>query len=526
MTALHRVLLAIWLGLLLLPNLTVASLANTWHAPEWQLAAVGCWMAALLWTALPRRLFLVVTFPLLWAGIAVVAADALRGANVLELVAVWYTFRAGEVQAALAPYRLALAATGLALCALIALLWRRPPGPGPRRKQLAAVLVTGAVLAVALPAHSWREAWPAALAGAVLEGQAGDSGIALPDAPDFRASPRPRTASWEARREQPPAAAETYILVIGESVRSDRIPGCGGLPLVTAPPAGALLFCDMLAGSSSTHTSVPLLVSRALPGSRDRVPRDATLLKAFEEVGFETFWLAVQERAIAWPDARNQVYDPAPKLDRAALLPLLDAALARPEPRKLIVLHAYNAHAPYRDRYVGPQAPFPVAGPAHSGEALWNDYDNAIDESMRFLREVAQRLQAQPGEAFLFYTPDHGENLFDDARGLQHHALRVPTLWDTIVPGIAWANAGWRAAHGAKWKTLADNQRAPVMHMDVAPTLLGAAGIRYEEPRRLPVDLTARAVPPRTRFTQVRAGHTMRFETLQAQARAAARPSP
>ena len=150
------------------------------------------------------------------------------------------------------------------------------------------------------------------------------------------------------------------MLVIGESLRSDRVPGCGGRAGITAPPPGAVLLCDMLAASSSTHVSVPLLVSRALPGSIDRVPRDGTMLKAFEAVGFQTFWLGVQEHAIAWPDAQNQVFEIRPGLDHDNLLPLLDKVLARPPPRKLIVLHAYGVHAPYGERYRAETAPFRV----------------------------------------------------------------------------------------------------------------------------------------------------------------------
>jgi glucan phosphoethanolaminetransferase (alkaline phosphatase superfamily) len=519
MPVIRRLLLACWFGLLLLPVATIAGLANAWETPRWQVVLVSLWIAALLWVTLPPRLFLVLTLPLLWAGIAVFVADVARSANLLELIAVSYTFRPGEVVDALAPYALSILGVGAALLATLAVLWPAVPAHARRREWLAVALVAGAALAFTLPARSWREAWPGSLAGALLEGQAGDAGIALPLLADVRTSPRNRFETWQAHRPAAPPGPETYVLVIGESVRSDRIPGCGGRPRVARPPEDSLTFCDMLAGSSSTHTSVPLLISRALPGSRDRVPRDASLARAFEAVGFETFWFAVQERAIAWPDARNQAYDPTPRLDRDTLLPLLDAALARPEPRKFIVLHNYGAHSPYRERYRPAMAPYPVQGPAVKGEALWNDYDNAIDENMRFLQEVTARLAALPGESFLLFTPDHGENLFDDARQLQHHALKVPTLWDTLVPAVVWASRDWRAAHPGKWRLLSDNARSPVMHMDVAPTLLGAAGIRYQEPRSEPVDLTAEVADPRRpRYTQVRAGETMSFETLKSQA--------
>lgn len=521
-----RVLAAAWLALLLWPVVTASALANAWEAPRWQLLLVGGWFALAAWLLLPRRAFLVLTYPLVLAGLVVAVADAWLSVNLFELLAVSFTFREGEVLHALRPHLVTMALAAALLLAMLVALWRAPPASRPRPAARAAVALMGLLLALTLPAASWRNAWPGALAMSALQGNAGDGGIALPGLPNTRNSPRNRFETWDAHRERSSDEPETYVLVIGESVRSDRVPGCGGRPQVTAPPADALLYCDVLSGSSSTHTSVPLLVSRDVPGGRERITHDATMLKAFEAVGFETFWFGLQERAIAWPDAANQAYEPAPRLDREALLPWLEQALAKPSRRKLIVLHAYNAHAPYHARYRPERAPFAVdprvLDGAPSREALpawWNDYDNAIDESLRFVNEVIARLQARPGTAFLVFTPDHAENMLDDARGLTLHALKVPTLWDTRVPGIVWANAAWRTEHVAQWQMLAANRGAGLMHMDFAPTLLGAAGIRYREPRAQVVDLTARAVPARVRFTHLRAGETITLEQLREQAR-------
>lgn len=527
MTSVRRAALGAWLALLLLPNLSTVPLAGAWDGPRWQLVAVSLWMAVCAWAVVPRRLFLVLTYPLVVAGLAIVGADFLRSANLLELLAVAYTFREAEIRNVVAPYVGAAALVAAVMLALLVYLWRGERGEPMRRGFAAGVVLFGLLMVVVLPARSWRDAWPAALASAVLEGQAGSGGIDLPSLANVSASPRNRFESWQAHREHGPGYAETYVLVIGESVRSDRVPGCGGRPQVAPPPDGSLLYCDVVSGSSSTHTSVPLLVSRDLPGSRERVSRDATMLKAFEAAGFETFWLAVQERLIAWPDAQNQAYHPAPGLDRDVLLPLLDKALATPVPRKLIVLHAYNAHSPYRDRYRAATAPFPVDAldgatwrprAQTGGDARWNDYDNAIDESMRFLREIADRLRSQQGAAFMVFTPDHGENMRDDARNLTDHALKLPTLWDTRVPAVFWANGTWREANPDRWLMLSRNVAAPLMHMDLVPTMLGAADIRYTERRAEPVDMTARIAPPRARFTQVRAGEIVTLDELRRQA--------
>jgi glucan phosphoethanolaminetransferase (alkaline phosphatase superfamily) len=521
----RRVLPALWLGLLLLPNISTLAFANAWEAPAYQLLLSSLWMAAFAWWVLPRKVALVLMYPVLLAGLAVVVADVAHSVNLLELIAVWFTFSEAEVAQSLRLHAGALVLAAVAVFVLLCVLWRGT-GERPRTAWRVAIVLAGLTLAFVLPAGSWRNAWPSALAGAALEGRIGDVGLPLSPTPDVRSSPRDRFKSWQARREGNAPTAETYVLVIGESVRSDRLPACGGRQQVTAAPAGAIVFCDILSGSSSTHTSVPLLLSRALPGSRDRVPRDGTVLKAFEEAGFETFWFGVQERSIAWPDAQNQAFEPAPRLDSQALLPLLDQALGRPAPRKLIVLHAYNAHAPYHERYRPESAPFPLqpgkppGTPTRQnlGEA-WNDYDNAIDETMRFLQAVVNRLQAQEGASLLLFTADHAENMLDDARGLTYHALKMPTVWDTAVPGILWTSPAWRQANAGKWQMLSANRQGGLMHMDLVPTLLGAAGIRYAEPRDEPVDLTARMVPSRVRFTHVRAGETITLDALRGQAR-------
>ena len=97
----------------------------------------------------------------------------------------------------------------------------------------------------------------------------------------------------------------------------------------------------------------------------------------------------------------------------------------------------------------------------------------------------------------MIFTPDHGENPLDDSRAIRQHALRHPTQRDTHVPAIFWANDAWRATHAAQWMQLASQVGAPLMHADMVPTLMDAAGVRYDEPRALPVDLLARAVPAR-----------------------------
>ena len=349
-------------------------------------------------------------------------------------------------------------------------------------------------------------AWPLnviSIAAASAIGRDEFISTALPYAP---INPRSASASWGASRL--PGAhphSETYVLIIGESVRADRLGGCGGQEQVAISHQDAIIYCDVTSGSSSTHTSVPLLVSREMPGGAFRVSKDATFMKAFEEAGFHTYWLAVQERGIAWPDANTEMFVAAKKTDRESLLPSLISVLAQDSPKKLIVVHAYGAHFSYCDRYEPATAAF-QADCSKLAE-LPNDstlpdfiraYDNAVAESLRFVDAVISEVAQAGGSSFVMYTADHGENLLDDGRRLFQHALKDPTRWDTTVPAVIWASDEWRVHNSERWEQLRANHGATAMHADLVPTLLGSAAIRYVDERQAAFDLGAMSPPVMT----------------------------
>lgn len=99
------------------------------------------------------------------------------------------------------------------------------------------------------------------------------------------------------------------------------------------------------------------------------------------------------------------------------------------------------------------------------------------------------------------------------------HALRNPTRWDIQVPLVFWANVQWRNAHPGQWAKLVDNASRPLMHLDVVPTLLSAAGIRYQDFRAQATDLLKRSPPRRMRVVQASIGSTIEWETLLREAR-------
>jgi glucan phosphoethanolaminetransferase (alkaline phosphatase superfamily) len=515
----RHALFAAWLALLVLPAVTVFY----WRDPHHLLTAavaLGCF--ALLWVVFGARWFFVVTYPFALVSVLAIGAEALRHVDLLELALFAGRVDLREADRALSPYYLTISAVALVLAVLAALGFRRPAHHPSRRARAAAsalIVLPGIAMGFARPALLLR-AWPVNVASAGLAFATRSPYFATAAVPWAPTSPRSRQASWAASRDAAPARRETYVVLIGESIRADHLAACGGPASLGLDP-DAVVYCDVMAGASSTHVSVPLLVSRRMPGSPARVGSDATFLRAFEEAGFRTYWLSAQDESIAWPDAQVSRYVVPRSTDRRDLLPLLREALADPAPKKAIVIHSYDAHFPYCERFDPRDAPFPVdcrkvgAIPQGGERRDWiAAYDDAVAETVRYIDAVIAQLSDPDGEAFVAYTPDHGENLLDDGRGLYFHALREPTRYDTRVPMVFWANSTWRAAHPDRLRGLVAHRAVPAMQADLVPTVLGAAGIRYAEPRGEVVDLTRRAPGKRVRWVSPRPGERVDGDRL------------
>jgi arylsulfatase A-like enzyme len=91
----------------------------------------------------------------------------------------------------------------------------------------------------------------------------------------------------------------------------------------------------------------------------------------------------------------------------------------------------------------------------------------------------------------------------------------MPTRFDTRVPKNFWASESWRKDHPREIQALEAHRNVPAMHADLVPTLLGAADIRYAEPRKDVVDLTRAAPGARTRWVEPRLGVAVDGDRLQ-----------
>lgn len=305
------------------------------------------------------------------------------------------------------------------------------------------------------------------------------------------------------------ATRQVHVLVIGETGRLDRW-GLFGAARDTTPHLvhreGLLAFSDVVSAASATREAVPLMLTRRPPQSMLAATPEPSVVTAFRQAGFRTYWLSNQGNAgshetpvsvlASEADERHYInaadYRGTGAFD-ADLLPLLAKVLARPERRQLIVLHTLGSHLHYAHRYPAEFARFqPSYGPDETPdiwqpaqlEKLRNAYDNSVLYTDNFLDRVITALGAQDVAATMLYAADHGETLFDGSCGRAGHGFAAVANYR--IPVVMWASPSWRSLAPQRWARLSARQAQPFSAMAVFPTLAGLAGFETTAPHAHP----------------------------------------
>lgn len=307
------------------------------------------------------------------------------------------------------------------------------------------------------------------------------------------------------------AGRELHVLVIGETGRPDRWQ-LNGYGRATNPRLtkleGLITFRDAVSAWAWTRMSVPVMLTRKSELDDNQFFPERSLISAFREAGFRTYWLSTQsplgpyDSSIAVYAAEahetryvNPVdYKKAGVLDGALLKPF-DEILARGEKKVFVVLHTLGGHFNYADRYPDE---FDVFKPSLKGvrrpslhtlelkRELNNSYDNSVLYVDWFLAEVIGRLAATDALSTMLYMADHGENLFDGDCGQSGHGrgneydFRVAALW--------WSSQHYAAAFPEKVAAARLRVDRPITSGTVFHSMLDVANIHYpEEDLRLSV---------------------------------------
>jgi glucan phosphoethanolaminetransferase (alkaline phosphatase superfamily) len=296
---------------------------------------------------------------------------------------------------------------------------------------------------------------------------------------------------------------QVVVMVIGESSRYDRW-SLNGYKRETNPllkkEVNLVSLSNVVTAVSATRLSVPVLVSRkpAMQSLRAGFS-EKSFLTAFKEAGFKTWWLSNQ-MSFGQFDTPVSVF--AKEADVTQFLNLggftnnssydqilldpLQAAIADPSKKKLIVLHTLGNHWNYSHRHPPEYdkwqpSLFGVANPAYTDVAmkpqLNNSYDNSILYTDWFLSQVIGTLKSSRQMAAMMYVSDHGQTLYDGTCNLAFHGHN--TQFEFHVPALVWYSDLYRLAQPAKVNQLLRNKRAKLATENIFHSLLDLADIHY-----------------------------------------------
>ena len=327
-----------------------------------------------------------------------------------------------------------------------------------------------------------------------------------------------------AKKIEDKAAKEIHVLVIGETGRADRWQ-INGYERETNPllsqTEGVVSFSDTITGWAWTRMSVPVIITRKKSNNNNAFFAEKSVVSAFKEAGFKTYWLTTQgplglhESSVALhaqeaDDTRflsltdykgGNIYD-------GVLLEPLKEILDKEDQKQFIVLHTLGSHYDYSNRY---PMEFDRYLPSMKGsdntslhniankKILNNSYDNSILYTDFVLANVIMQLQKTGKQATLFYTSDHGENIFDNNCEFSGHGHATES--DFKVASIWWNSQAYEQANPEKISLIKSRKSQPLTTEHVFHTILDVANISYPS-EALDMSIASSFWKPSLRWTQ------------------------
>ena len=291
--------------------------------------------------------------------------------------------------------------------------------------------------------------------------------------------------SFGASRVAPIDDEEIYVWIVGESSRPENWSLFGysrdTTPRLRAQP-DIIALPNMLTTAPHTAVAVPSMLSLRPISNWSAVQAEKSVVTAFNEVGFKTYWLSAQD-ADSWAGAIPEVAAEAKRrryfdrdFDGALLREVTDILQDTAKGSKtFIVLHTKGSHFDYARRYPEDFARFDTAHP-NRRQHIVDTYDNSVLYTDWLVSEVIAELGRRNGRSAVIFASDHGENLLDDDRQLLGHALG--TTFDLRTAALLWVSPKMRAASAQQMDNAARNAAAPLSLSNLPHSLLDLAGIK------------------------------------------------
>jgi len=251
----------------------------------------------------------------------------------------------------------------------------------------------------------------------------------------------------------------TIVLVIGEAARRENFQIYGyereNNPKLSKEN-NLIPFTEFTTCANFTLTSVTQMLSSVGPANYDEAYNELGLIAAFKESGYKTYWMTNQEYT---PGSIYNLYSKSADVFKnlfttfgntnndSVCIPVLDDILNDQNNKKFIIIHTIGSHYRYNHRYPKNFSKYKpdldgfvsIANynEEHKKEYV-NSYDNSILFTDYFLTEIISRLKNREEESIMMYLSDHGENLYDDERGLFLHGTSNPSKYELEIPMFLW----------------------------------------------------------------------------------------
>lgn len=233
---------------------------------------------------------------------------------------------------------------------------------------------------------------------------------------------------------------DTYVLIVGESVRVDNMSLYGytrsTTPQVEAQRKQIKLFNQAISGAPYTALSVPLSLTADSVLSHDIHNYPDNIINMANQAGFQTFWLSSQSAfrqngtAVTCIAMRAMETVYVRGFDELLLPHLSQALQQKTQQKKLIVLHLNGSHEPACSAYPQSSAVFQ---PQDDQDAC---YDNSIHYTDSLLGQVFELLKDR--RASVMYFADHGLERDPTKKNVYFHGGREASQQAYHVPMFIW----------------------------------------------------------------------------------------
>lgn len=307
---------------------------------------------------------------------------------------------------------------------------------------------------------------------------------------------------YNAQQTEVPAARQIYVLVVGETARADRFALNGSAreqsPFL-ADVKNVIPLTNIISPWSYSSRAVPAMLTPVLFNSDGKREHAKSIVSAFSEAGFRTYWISNQ---LPMGERETEISQYAREADQALFLnismrvehqhgrydgnllaPFKDM-LSRKEEKQFFVLHLLGAHDAYEKRYP-PEFDFfkpsllSLRNPDHHDPRYKREANNSYDNAMRYtdfvLFQLIEAIRKENAVATLIYSADHGETLFDGECHRSGHGSAGKQEYP--IAAMAWVSNEYKQQWPAKFKRLQAHAARPITSLSILPTALDLAAI-------------------------------------------------